>query len=59
MNSYLINHMVKTTDYHNREFSLENLLQSYNEKVENKISQIPKIWLPLARDFLFEDEKIF
>jgi hypothetical protein len=51
--------MVKTTDYHNREFSLENLLQSYNEKVENKISQIPKIWLPLARDFLFEDEKIF
>ncbi|USK42237.1 hypothetical protein [Cytobacillus oceanisediminis] len=59
MNSYIINHMVKTTDYHNREFSLENLLQSYNEKVENKISQIPKIWLPLARDFLFDDEKSF
>jgi hypothetical protein len=59
LNQKYISYSVITTEYHNKEFSIEKLLKSYNDKIDHRIKKIPKIWLPLIKGFLFEDERIF
>jgi hypothetical protein len=59
LNNEYISYSVIATEYHNKEFSIEKLLKSYNDKIDHRIKKIPKIWLPLVKGFLFEDERIF